>query len=380
MRLVGLIGAQRGRLVGGFLGLLVVVVLGCSDEPADGDGDTDSDGDGDIDADVDGEAEADTEADGDVDSGDGGNGTPFVVVTFNTGTTEGMPHDDPPDDGYTSAHAVLSDQYYGDGLAWIPAVDATRDFFAEVDPDVVVFQEIFYSEECVDIPEEARVDFVCERWAPGDATVAQVVLGEGYQVMCHPGKPDKCAAVNRRFGTFRGCNTDFCLEGLDGYRVETCGSGARVARGVIDMVEGGSLTLVNFHGSSGVTAEEQQCRVWQVEQVFVDLGDGEPGVNGERHLVMGDLNTDPCRMVGADTSATRWADFVGDGLPFHFISECGARVDPTYLGFINIDHVISDVATGSCWAAGVTGGHPDVIDAMYFDHRPIVCTIQLPGE
>ena len=42
----------------------------------------------------------------------------FVAVTFNTGTSENMGHDNEPDDGYTSAHAEISDQYYGDGLAW----------------------------------------------------------------------------------------------------------------------------------------------------------------------------------------------------------------------------------------------------------------------
>ena len=63
----------------------------------------------------------------------------FKAVTFNSGTSEGMPHDRPPDDGYTSGHAALSDQWYGDGLAWTPAVEATQRFFRKVDPDVVVF-------------------------------------------------------------------------------------------------------------------------------------------------------------------------------------------------------------------------------------------------
>lgn len=34
---------------------------------------------------------------------------------------------------------------------------------------------------------------------------------------CHSGKPDKCAAVKRSFGSFRGCGDDFCLEGLMGF-------------------------------------------------------------------------------------------------------------------------------------------------------------------
>jgi hypothetical protein len=300
----------------------------------------------------------------------------FVAVTFNTGTSEGMGHDSLPDDGYTGDHAKISDEYYGDGLSWLPAVTAARQFLKATDPDVVVFQEIFHAEDCLTIPEDKWPDFFCESWTAGMPTVAQDILGEGWQVACHPGKPDKCAAVNRRFGTFRGCEGDFCLEGLDGFTVVGCGKGGRVGRGVIDLVDGGTLTLVNVHGSSGISNDDKECRVKQIDQVFVDLGDGEPGANGERNLVMGDLNTDPGRLAGAEASAARWLDFVGDDKPFHFVTEIGEEATPTYGGFINIDHVMSDAFDGDCWAAGVTEGHPRVIDAIYFDHVPIVCTLR----
>ena len=297
----------------------------------------------------------------------------FTVVTFNTGTTEAMGDDDGP---YTTALSTNSDLYYGDGLAWQPAVAAAQAFFAEVDPDIVVFQEIFYSGVCPEVPEEARTAFICETWEEGDPTVAQVILGDGWQVMCHPGKDDKCAAVNRRFGSFRGCEADFCLEGLDGTRVEDCGRGARVGRGLIDLVDGGTLTLVNVHGSSGMTEEEFDCRTKQFEQVFVDLGDGEPGANGDRNLIMGDFNTDPGRLTAADPSAARLLDFVGEGLAFHFVSDVGRDVPASYAGLFNIDHVISDVLQGNCWTAGLSADHPAVLETPYFDHKPVVCTIE----
>jgi len=290
----------------------------------------------------------------------------FLAVTFNTGTTEGLAHDAEPDDGYTEDHAMLSDTHYGDGLAWIPAVDATREWFAEVRPDIVVFQEVFHSEDCAIIPAEAQGDFVCERWQPGDPVVAQEVLGGSYQVACHPGKPDKCVAVHRDFGTLRG--------DLAGFTVDGCGSGARVARGVIDRADGTELTLVNYHGSSGLASEDQDCRARQVDQVFVDLGDGEPGANGKANLVMGDLNTDPGRWQDIDISAARWSDFVGDGRELTFHTEVGPDAEPTYL-LANIDHVMSDAFTGQCWTAGISEGHPDVIDAVYFDHKPAVCDL-----
>ncbi len=304
----------------------------------------------------------------------------FTAVTFNSGTSEGMPHDRPPEDGYTSDHAVVSDRWYGDGLAWTTAVEAAERFFRAVDPDVVVFQEVFWSEECAGIPEEAHEDFVCEAWSPGDPTVARWVLGEGWQVMCHPGKPDKCAAVHRRFGSFRGCDEDFCLEGLDGARVEGCGSGARVGRGVIDLAGGGALTLVNVHGSSGISGDDMQCRMRQFEQVFVDLGDGEPAASGETNLVMGDLNTDPGRVAGLDPSAALWNEFAGPAGPFHFLSDVGPEAAPSYAGIFNIDHVVSDHLTGNCWVAGVTEGHAPVTEAVYFDHCPVVCAMETkPG-
>lgn len=301
----------------------------------------------------------------------------FVAVTFNCGTSEGMAHDAPPDDGYSSEHAALSDRWYGDGLAWSPAVEAAKRFFREADPDVVVFQEIFWTGECPGISGEAHLDFACETWSPGDPTVAQQVLGEGWQVMCHPGKPDKCAAVHRRFGRFRGCDGDFCLDGLNGARVEDCGSGSRVGRAVIDLAGGGALTLVNVHGSSGFSRDDMACRERQFRQVFVDLGDDRPAASGETNLVMGDLNTDPGRAAWIDPSAALWNEFVGPGLPFHLISDSGAEAVPTYAGLFNIDHVAGDRLTGDCWTAGITEGRTPVTEAVYFDHHPVVCTIEM---
>ncbi len=315
--------------------------------------------------------------------GDDGGGDPpelsFVAVTFNSGTTEGLSHDDPPDDGYTSAHAAISDMWYGDGLAWNPAVDATRAWLAQVAPDVIVFQEIFHADECATIPVENHPDFFCETWTAGDATVASSILGAGYQVACNLGKPDKCAAVKTSFGSFRGCTGDFCLDGLDGGTVSGCGSGSRVGRGTIDLEVGGSITLVNVHGSSGLTADDMDCRRQQFDQVFVDLGDGAPAANGTANLVMGDLNTDPGRFTANDISAARFAEFAGedgDGKPFTFISDVGEDAPPSYAGAVNIDHVVSDVYRGSCWVAGVTEGRPAITDATYFDHLPIVCTVE----
>jgi hypothetical protein len=301
----------------------------------------------------------------------------FTAVTFNTGTTEGSVPDDNPNGGYTPEQAGWSDEYYGDGLAFEAVVDDTRAWFEAVEADVVVFQEIFFSGLCPEVPSEATEGFVCETWVEGDPTVAQVVLGDGWQVACHPGKDDKCAAVRRSFGSFVGLADDFHLEGLEGATIEGCGSGARVGRGIIERVDGGGLTLVNVHGSSGISGEDMACRTLQFQQVFEDLGlgDGEPAANGAINLVMGDFNTDPGRAVEFDESAAYLASAV-ESSAFVFLSEVGPDAEPSYQGLANIDHVLSDGLAGDCVVPGVSEGEPEVSEIVFFDHHPVVCELQ----
>jgi len=219
----------------------------------------------------------------------------------------------------------------------------------------------------------ARAGFYCEGWEAGDPTVIEEVLGPTYQIACNLGRPDKCAAVRLGFGNFVGCDRPLCLDGLDGMRVPDCGSGSRVGRGVIDVNEGGTITLAHVHGSSGITAEEQGCRESQFEQLFVDL-DGTPAADGDANLVMGDFNTDPVRLASGDTSAMRLAELVDEN-GFAFVSDTDRRSPATYNGVVSIDHVISDVFTGRCEAIGVTEGTTPIMDAVYFDHVPILCEV-----
>ncbi len=301
----------------------------------------------------------------------------FTAITFNTGTTEGSVPQDEPNGGYTPEQAAISDQYYGDGLAFEAVIQHARAWFEDIDADVVVFQEIFFSGLCPQVPSEAREGFVCETWAEGDPTVAQVVLGDGWQVACHPGKDDKCAAVRRSFGSFVGLADDFHLEGLEGAGIEGCGSGARVARGIIELVDGGEITLVNVHGSSGISSEDRACREAQFRQVFDALGsaDGQPAANGEVNLIMGDFNTDPGRAAEYDQSAAYLAGAV-DGSAFTFLSEVGPDAEPSYQGLANIDHVISDQLRGGCVVPGLSEGQPAVSEIVFFDHKPVVCAVE----
>jgi len=301
----------------------------------------------------------------------------FVIATFNTGTSPEMGHNAQPDDGYSEAHADLSDRLYGDSLSWARAIEDTRRFFERTRVDVVGFQEIYASALCVDVPIEARPGFVCEHWKPGDPTVAQVVVGAGFQVACHVGHADKCIAVRRSFGTIRGCASDFCAEGAVGTPVADCGKGSRVGRVILDLVSGGSISVVNVHGTSGIEAPDQECRSKQFAQVFVDLGVGDgPGTNGARNIVLGDFNTDPLRLVKADPSAAFIASHVGEGKRFHFVNAVPSEERASYALF-DIDHIVSDTFAGTCRRYGLTEGTAPVTEMVYFDHKPLVCEVEL---
>ncbi len=290
----------------------------------------------------------------------------FVAVTFNVGTGGATSTDA---SGYGPEQAEVADAWYGNGLAWLPAIEEAAAWLADVDAAVVGLQEVFDIADCAGIPAEAQVGWVCETLDEDPRTVPERLLGPGWQVACHPGQPDECLAISAAFGTLVGCEDGDCSEALEGFEVEGCGSGARVARATVIATDGSERVLVHLHGSSGVDAESQSCRVAQVEQVFVDLGDGRPGVSGDWNLVLGDLNTDPGRFADWDASAARWNDFVGEGLPFRWLTDVGPDAPGSYGGLADIDHVASDRATGSCTIAGVTEGEP-VSAGGWFDHAP----------
>ena len=300
---------------------------------------------------------------------------PFTVMTFNTGTGAPVTVAPAANLGYGPEQKRISDEYYGNGLAWKAAVEAVRAFVQSVSPDIVAFQEMFYSGNCEAVPEEARAGFVCENWKPGMPIVARIVLGEDYQIATHPGHNDKYLAVHKRFGRILGCADDFCPGGLEGHRIDGCGSGARVARAVIERTNGTRLTVISYHGTSGIARKDMAYRVRQVEQIFVDFGDGAPGANAEANLILGDFNTDPARMQRVDPSARRWNDFVGDHTPFHFISRLGTDTTGSY-GRLNIDHIVSDAFDGEAAYPANTADPPPLFQLEMFDHTPVVATVQ----
>ena len=303
---------------------------------------------------------------------------PVRVMTFNGGTTDGLPHGRAPDDGYDGALAAIADEHYENSLSWNPAEAALTAWIAAQRIDVAVFQEIFHDPWCADIPVDPDLDFVCRGWTPERPWQIQRLFGPGYQVACAPGQPDNCLAVRTAFATLRGCPLDApCPEGLEGAGPPSgCSRGARVGRAVLDLAAGGTWTVVNVHGTSGFGVDDAACRVDQFRQIFADRGDGQPAANGPVNLVMGDFNTDPVFFADNDPSAAELTALV-DAYGFEFLSPTARDAPATYEGIpVRIDHVIADALTGECVIAGGTAGEPPVMDAVYWDHRPVVCDVR----
>ncbi|MFN2289382.1 MAG: endonuclease/exonuclease/phosphatase family protein [Chromatocurvus sp.] len=293
------------------------------------------------------------------------------VVTLNAGSGRSVENVQGDNAGFGSAQAETADRWYGNGLAWPAVVRDVQAFLYAVDADIVALQEVFYSAQCGDIPAKARQGFICEDWQPGDTTVAERLLGEAYQLACHPGKPDKCLGVHRRLGYIDGCADAFCPAGLEGLDDAGCGSGNRVAAATVQLAMGGSLRVVHLHGTSGLTRADAGCRLGQVEAAFAD-GAAAP----EFGLVLGDFNTDPGRVAWLDPAARALRRFTRPPGNYRFMTAVGLFAAPTFLSFLNIDHVLAAGMRGDCRAAGRTPGLPAVSDIVSLDHTAIVCDLR----
>ena len=307
----------------------------------------------------------------------------FTVITFNVGTTDHLQHDKDEDegdgDGYTSTHAARNAAHYSNNLAWRPAEDALKGFLAETRPHLVFFQELFFDPWCEDIAPEPGFDFVCDTYDPEGPKQVERLLGENYFIACAAGHPDNCVGVRKDFGILPGCPGDgLCMGGLEGLPPPSgCTKGERVGTAVIRLTDGRLIHAVNAHTVAGMTEEDMACRKAHFEQIFVDRGDGKPAAFGEVNLVAGDMNTDPFIMAGVDPSADFWNQHVGDDLGFHYISSENADGPPTIATFLHIDHVVSDLVHGECVVVGHSKDVPPVMDTTYWDHRPVLCTVEL---
>ncbi len=307
----------------------------------------------------------------------------FTVMTFNAGTSSGQLHSKDEEegngDGYTDEHAEEVDAHYGNSLSWNPAEEEATEFLAELKPEIVAFQEVFHDPWCEDIEDKPELDLVCNGYTPDRPYQMERLLGADYQIACNLNAEDRCAGVRRDFGRFVGCPEDeVCFGGIWGLGLgdKNCSDSARIGSIEIELTDGRYMVLVNAHANAGMKDSDMECRTYQFQQIFVDRGDGVPAAFGEVNLIMGDLNTDPFLLAGADPSAKELNKYVGAGKPFHFISADSAEGPATHVTTMHIDHVISDFIEGDCVVAGVSPGVEPVMDSTVFDHRPVICEVE----
>jgi endonuclease/exonuclease/phosphatase family metal-dependent hydrolase len=293
------------------------------------------------------------------------------VVTFNVGSGKSVDGVTGDNAGFGVEQSRVADAHYGNGLAWPAVIRDARDFFRRVDADLVALQEVFHAPRCADIPEDHHVGFICEGWQADESGVPARLLGSDYQVACHPGKPDKCLAVHRRLGRFAGCDATRCEEALEDLDPGGCGAGSRVAATTLDLASGGELRVVHLHGTSGVALSDARCRRGQVRVAFA-----EGGADPEAGLVLGDFNTDPGRVAWLDRAARALRREARPPGNYRFMTDVGLFAAPTFLSFLNIDHVLAAGMDGSCWAAGRTPDTEAVSETVYFDHTAIVCDLR----
>ena len=222
------------------------------------------------------------------------------------------------------------------------------------------------------------LDFVCDQYDPTGPLQIQRLLGDAYQIACAGDHPDNCVGVRKEFGSIPACSSDLCIDGLEGMPVPSgCTSSKRIGWVEVVAHSGMSLIFVDCHTVSGLTEANMACRREHMHQIFEDQGDGIPAAHGDINVVVGDMNTDPFLFAGGDPSAAYWNQWVGEGKKFTYISSSDASGPATHATTMHLDHVIATGLTGSCFVAGESAGEPPVKETSYFDHRPVVCDVEI---
>jgi len=256
---------------------------------------------------------------------------------------------------------------------------AIADRITELEPDILILEEVFDHGRCPQQTEENDVDLLCTGEVPDSEAPYSIqrLVGSGYTIVCDADSHFSCLAV-REDWTIEQCaaSEGFCYEDADTAPIpEECGDRASlttVSRAKIQS-EHGDFGVIFAHPLNG-TATDDACRLAQYEQAF------ETMAVDEQVLIAGDMNNDPYRFPDLFPSSVYWHEHVGETKRFQAHSVDGSPPTPTWLDTMTLDYILSDfLAGGSCDIIGV-GSNP--LDYPYnrMDHRGVSCTFDWPTQ
>jgi endonuclease/exonuclease/phosphatase family metal-dependent hydrolase len=155
---------------------------------------------------------------------------------------------------------------------------------SNLQPDIVVFQEILSSPLC----EESGFhdNGVCELNSRMQSEQISRLLGEGYTIVCDSNQHMQCIGVKSKFARVLDCPLDcVCMNGRTIPIIENCNQNFTIFAVSIETKNQKQIDLVNVH----LNSRSDTCR----EKMFVELFNpqNEILVNSEI-LIAGDFNID----------------------------------------------------------------------------------------
>jgi hypothetical protein len=252
----------------------------------------------------------------------------------------------------------------------------------KIKPDIVTLQEILDIQWCEGW-EEKDSRKVCHHYAERQPFhQARRLLGDAYTIVCDGGANYECLGVRTDVGEVEGCpKGELCRSG-EAMRVEIaegCEAGSSISA-VNVKIGDKKLHLINAHPQ----AKGSACRAETLRRMFEGSEKQPPLISKEMpNLIMGDMNLDPFRDK-MEPSVEIWNHYVGNDKQFKYLSG-SAEHDPPFPTDAGrtLDHVISDVAAGSCLTLGeatgtqrLDGVEKDKTATDANDHRAILCKLK----
>ena len=295
-------------------------------------------------------------------------GTHLRVLTANVGNLDGV-----------WKKSTMCPSYYQGAQCEPKTEQVIAKALAAYRPDIVVLNEVFDADLCHGKNEKDP------RWICNDhknrSPYQQVrrYLGPDYTIVCDGIAHYDCIGVRTSRFTVKECAAGkVCMgESQTPVHPAACkGIGSITSVSAAHLTIGGKgITVINGHPLNAVDFTGDACREAQYKQLFEVLADGQ------RTLIMGDMNGDPIRFPTIFDSFKYWNTRVGVGMRFRYHSGPAESTPPpaTFQSFFTLDYVLSDFLVGTCRTLGaVLDSHKLDYPVARMDHLAIVCDLVMP--